>query len=440
MSINLEIKLPAEVNYIIKELNANSFKAYIVGGCVRDSILGKQPKDWDISTSATPGEMKFLFNKTIDTGIKHGTVTVVLNNQNIEVTTFRTNLTQNDVSLTTDLSLRDLTMNSIAFHPSEGLYDPHYGIEDIKNKVIRAVGNPSDRFKEDPLRMLRAVRFSATLGFDIEKSTLDAIASNCSLIKSVSQERIKDELTKILVSDQPFKFNVLRDTGILKHILPEFDRCFDIDQNHPYHIFDVAKHSLLAVSQIENEVFLRWTMLLHDTGKALTKSTDQEGIDHFYGHPDKSTEIAKTVLERLKFDNKTITTVCHLIKYHDRRIKPDYRSVRKAASKIGTDSFLDLLKVQEADKKSQNPDFLNSSLQDLLKIAEIYNNIIKDGQCLCIKDLQINGEDLVSIGYKQGKEIGHILQKLLDFILEKPELNTYDNLIELAKSYKDCDK
>lgn len=440
MSISSDIKLPDEVNYIIKELNANSYKAYIVGGCVRDSILGKQPKDWDISTSATPDEVKFLFNKTIDTGVKHGTVTVVLNHQNIEVTTFRTTPTQNDASLAKDLSLRDLTINSIAFHPLEGLIDPHHGIEDIKNKLIRAVGNPTDRFSEDPLRMIRAVRFSATLGFDIERLTLDAIASNCSLIESVSQERIKDELTKILVSERPDKFNLLRDTGILKHILPEFDRCYDIDQHHPYHILDVARHSLMAVSHIENEALLRWTMLLHDTGKALTKSTDKAGVDHFYGHPDKSTEIAKAVLEKLKFDNKTINKVCHLIKYHDMRIKPDYCSVRKAASKIGMDAFLDLLKVQKADKKSQNPDFLNSSLQDLQKIIEIYNNIIKKQQCLSIKDLKINGEDLLSIGYKQGKEIGYVLNKLLDSILEKPELNTYDNLIELAKSYKCRDK
>lgn len=344
MSTNLILKLPEEVTYIIKKLNDFSFKAYVVGGCVRDSILNKQPKDWDISTSATPDEVKALFDKTIDTGIKHGTVSVVVNNIAIEVTTFRTGSTQNNNCLTTDLSYRDLTMNTIAFHPSEGLFDPYSGVEDIKNAVIRAVGNPCERFKEDPLRMLRAVRFCATLGFDIEESTLDAIKRNSALIKNTSQERIRDELTKILISSRPLKLTLLRETNLLEYILPEFNLCFDITQNHPYHIFNVAMHSLRAVCEIENEVVLRWTMLLHDTGKALTKSTDREGIDHFYGHPDKSTKIAKDVLERLKFDNKTIAKVCHLVKNHDRRIEPDYKSVRMAASVIGVESFTDLLK------------------------------------------------------------------------------------------------
>lgn len=436
MSFDLDLKLPEEVEKIIKKLNDNSFKAYIVGGCVRDSILNKQPKDWDISTSATPDEIKSLFDKTIDTGLKHGTVSVVLDNKVTEVTTFRTINPHDNISLFTDLSYRDLTINALAFHPSEGLFDPHSGADDIKSALIRAVDNPNERFKEDPLRMLRAVRFSATLGFDIEKATLDAIKNNSALIKNTSQERIRDELNKILVSEQPFKFTLLRDTDLLKYILPEFDLCFDVTQNHPYHIFNVALHSLHAVSQIENEVVLRWTMLLHDTGKALTKSTDKEGIDHFYAHPEKSTQIAKTVMERLKFDNKTVTRVCHLIKHHDRRIQPDIRSVRKSASVVGKDSFIDLLKVQEADKRSQNPEFLNSRLQDLYKIREIYTDIINERHCLNIKDLQINGNDLVDLGYEQGKEIGYILEKLLYTILEKPELNTHEDLIKIAKSYK----
>lgn len=433
---NFNLKLPNEVEQIINILNYNNHKAYIVGGCVRDSILNKQPKDWDISTSATIDEIKSIFNKTIDTGIKHGTVSVVIGDKVVEVTTFRTFDPTESKSLLTDLYHRDLTINAMAYHPKEGLFDPYFGVEDIKNAVIRAVGNPSDRFMEDPLRMLRAVRFSATLGFDIDKSTLDAIKSNSHLINNISQERIRDELTKILVSNQPFKFTILRELHLLKYILPEFDVCFDISQNHPYHVFNVAIHSLKAVSEIENEMGLRWAMLLHDTGKAVTKSTDEEGIDHFYGHPEKSIQIAKAVLERLKFDNKTIAKVCHLIKYHDKRIQPDIRSVRKAVSIIGEEHFTDLLKVQEADKKAQNPEFLNASLADLYKIKEIYNQITNEKHCLSIKDLKINGKDLISLGFQQGKEIGYVLEKLLSAVLEKPELNTYDELIKLAKSFK----
>lgn len=436
MNGNFNIKLPHEVAQIINILNDNNHKAYIVGGCVRDSVLDKEPKDWDISTSATTDEIKAIFSKTIDTGIKHGTVSVVLGDKVLEVTTFRTFSPDEDKCLFTDLSYRDLTINSMAYHPKEGLLDPHLGLEDIKSKVIRAVGNPSDRFKEDPLRMLRAVRFSSILGFDIDKSTQDAIEKNSHLIEAISQERIRDELTKILISNQPFKFVLLRELKLLKYIMPEFDICFDITQNHPYHVFNVAIHSLTTVSAIENDVCLRWTMLLHDTGKALTKSTDNEGIDHFYGHPEKSINIAKNVLGRLKFDNKTISKVCHLIKYHDKRIQTDIKSVRKAISIIGREYFDDLLKVQEADKKGQNPDFLKDSLAILSKVKKIYTEITNENHCLSISDLQINGKDLIALGFQQGKEIGYILEKLLDTILEQPELNTYNDLKRIAVYYK----
>ncbi|AEV69178.1 CCA tRNA nucleotidyltransferase [Acetivibrio clariflavus] len=436
MTEHFSVKLPEEVAHILKALNDNNHQAYIVGGCVRDIILNKDPKDWDISTSATTDEIKAIFNKTIDTGIKHGTVSVVIGNKVVEVTSFRTFNPDESKSLITDLSHRDLTINSMAYHPEEGLLDPFSGLEDIKNAVIRAVGNPSDRFMEDPLRMLRAVRFSATLGFDIDKSTLDAIKSCSQLIVNISRERIRDELTKILISNRPFKFILLRDVQLLKYILPEFDICFDITQNHPYHIYNVAEHSLKAVSEIENDIGLRWAILLHDTGKAVTKFTDKDGTDHFYGHPEKSVDIAKNVLERLKFDNKTIAKVCRLIRHHDKRIQPDFKSVRKAVNTIGEDFFMDLLKVQEADKKGQNPEFLNTSLTELNKIKEIYKEISNEKHCLSVKDLKINGRDLIALGFRQSKEIGCILEKLLNNVLEKPELNTYNDLIEMAKSLK----
>lgn len=436
MDMNLKLKLPQEVRDIIKKLNDNNYKAYVVGGCVRDSILNKVPKDWDISTSATPEEVKTLFDKTIDTGIKHGTVSVVINNSVFEITTFRTGTGQESKNIVTDLSCRDLTINALAFHPSEGLVDPHSGIEDINNGIIRAVENADCRFMEDPLRMLRVVRFHALLGFDIDKTTLEAIKKNKELIKNTSPERIRDELSKILISERPFAFKILNETGILKYILPEFDICFEVTQSHPYHVFNVALHSLVAVSEIENKDYLRWTMLLHDTGKALTKSTDEKGIDHFYGHQEKSMEVAKTVMERLRFDNKTISKVCHLVKHHDRRIKSDYNSVKRAASIIGAEHFLDLLKVQEADQKGQNPELLHTRQRDLHKIKEIYTEIKSKSQCISVKELDISGRDLLDLGFAQGKEIGYILQKLLDTIIDKPELNTREELLKVAESFK----
>ncbi|MFZ5988357.1 MAG: CCA tRNA nucleotidyltransferase [Bacillota bacterium] len=434
MNSKINIGIPEEVIYIIDTLNMNNYKAYIVGGCVRDSIMGKEPKDWDVTTEAKMDEIKSLFGKTIDTGIKHGTVTVVLNKNNYEITTFRALSEDNPITIEGDMRLRDFTINAIAFHPKEGFIDPFKGLKDIENSVIRAVGRAQDRFTEDPLRMLRAVRFSSTLGFEIDKETLISIKHNSQLISTVSPERIRDELTKILVSARPMNFKLLRETGLLKHVLPEFDICFETTQNHPYHVYNVAEHSLHTVSSIENEKNLRWTMLLHDTGKAVTKTTDTDGIDHFYGHPEKSVQIAKKVLERLKFDNKTLNRVCTLIKHHDRRIEPNHRSVRKAVSVVGEDMFEDLLKVQEADKKGQNPQYLNDRLDALNRIRRIYYDIREKNQCLTLKDLAVDGSDLTNLGFEQGREIGIILNDLLEMVIDDPELNTKESLIKLINT------
>lgn len=430
MSEKTDFSMPKEAVYIIDTLNKNSYKAYIVGGCVRDSVLGRTPKDWDITTDAKPEDVKHMFDKIVDTGIKHGTVTAVINGDNYEITTFRAPGSTDNLTIEDDLGSRDFTINAMAYHPKEGIIDPFSGLKDIENSIIRAVGEPKDRFMEDPLRMLRAVRFSSTLGFEIDKATLLSIKENSKLIENVSAERIRDELTKILTSDNPMNFVTLRETGLLKHVLPEFDRCFDTTQNHPYHVYNVAMHSLHTVSGIEKNLVLRWTMLLHDTGKAVTKTTDAKGIDHFYGHPEKSVHIAKKVMERLKFDNKTIDKVLTLIKHHDRRIEPDYKQVRKAVSIIGEDMFLDFIKVQKADKKGQNPEYLSERLDKLEKIKEVYFDILERNHCVTLKDLAVNGNDLTSMGLEEGWQIGAILKNLLDVVIENPELNTKEKLME----------
>lgn len=441
MDINTIDKAPEEVLRIIKELNDHNYEAFTVGGCVRDSVLGRIPYDWDITTNALPGQVKDVFTKTIDTGIKHGTVTVVSGSSSIEVTTYRIDGMYIDnrhpekveftASLIEDLSRRDFTINAVAWHPELGFCDPFNGMEDVKIGIIRTVGNAGHRFREDALRMMRAIRFSAQLGFRISDETLNAIFNNSHLIKNISAERVRDELTKILTSPNTGAFNVLQETGLLQHIMPEFAACYKTEQNHPYHIYNVALHSLKAVSSVQAVPLLRWTMLLHDIGKVITKTTDAKGVDHFYGHPDKSVEIARTVLRRLKFDNGTIEKVCRLVKYHDRKIEPVEISIRKLLHKIGEDIFLPLLEVQAADKKAQNPDFLGNRLEVLKKVKEIYSEIKRKGQCFRIEDLSIKGQDLIALGMKPGKNIGMLLEELLQAVLEKPEHNTREKLLEL---------
>jgi tRNA nucleotidyltransferase (CCA-adding enzyme) len=445
MKVSTNINIPPEVMFIMKTLNNNKYEAFIVGGCVRDSLLGKEPKDWDLTTNAKPEEIKELYAKTIDTGIKHGTITIVLNSMNFEITTYRTDGEYLDnrrpenvkftFSLVEDLSRRDFTMNAIAYNPNEGFIDPFKGINDITENIIRAVGNADKRFKEDALRMLRGIRFSAELNFSLEQDTLQAIRNNNYLINSISKERIQEELTKLLVSEAPLRFLLLKDTEILQFILPEFDRCFNIPQNNPYHIYNVAMHSLYAVSYIESNKVLRWVMLLHDLGKLITKTTDENGIDHFYNHMSKSVQLAEDILKELKFDNKTLSLICRLIQHHDIDIEPKYNSVRKAINSMGDDIFMDLLKVKTADKKAQNPIYLEEGLVHIDRINSIYLDIKNKQECISISDLAIGGRDLIELGFEQNEKLGFALNALLIAVIEDPNLNKKEKLLELAKDF-----
>ncbi|MCG8500863.1 MAG: CCA tRNA nucleotidyltransferase [Firmicutes bacterium] len=439
------IKVPKDVMYILDTLNQNGYEAYVVGGCVRDCLLGKRPNDWDIATSAMPQQVKALFPRTYDTGIKHGTVTVIINAKSFEITTYRLDgkyqdhrrpseiqFTQNIVK---DLKRRDFTMNAIAYHPYKGLADPFDGRKDIKAKLIKCVGLAGERFREDALRMLRAVRFSSQLNFAIEQNTLQAICENGKLITKVSQERIREELNKVLLSEYPEKLLRMHETKILAYILPEFERCLHTPQNHPYHAYDVGNHSIAAVRNIEKELVLRWTMLLHDIGKPVCRTTDEQGIDHFYGHGQQSTILAKKVLTRLRFDKKTTENILGLIKWHDRPIHPTPRAVKKAVRVIGEGIFYDLLKVKEADIKAQNPALKEKRLEDIKVIRDIFDDIQRSGQCISIKDLAVNGKDLLAIGVRQGKEVGMVLEKLLDIVIESPEKNNRETLTALAKAF-----
>lgn len=439
------ITLPDKVKYIIDTLNNNGFEGYVVGGCVRDSIIKKQPNDWDITTSALPEEMKALFEKTIDTGIQHGTVTIMLDNEPFEVTTYRIDGEYEDCrrpkevfftkDIVKDLERRDFTINAMAYHPNEGLLDPFGGEKDLELRMIRCVGKAEDRFNEDALRMLRAVRFSAKLGFDIEKSTWEAIKRKSGLIAKVSVERIREELNKLLLSNYPERLFYLKELGLMQYILPEFLPTFTTEQNNPYHIYNVAEHTMKTVQAVDATELLRWTMLLHDIGKPSTRTTDAFGIDHFYNHDTKSVEISEQILKRLKFDNKTIKSALKLIEHHDYRFKPDSIEVRKCIHLIGQGLFEDLIAVQIADSLGQNPDFSKERTSDLLEILEIYKEILKNDDPLVIKDLAIDGKDLLELGLK-GKMIGEVLETLLIHVLIDPNLNKKETLIDLAFSLK----
>ncbi len=442
----MKILIPTQAAEIIKTLSSHGYEAYAVGGCVRDSILGKTPSDWDITTSARPEQVKALFAKTIDTGIKHGTVTVMMGKTGYEVTTYRIDglyedhRRPNDVTFTTslreDLMRRDFTINAMAYNDTDGLIDLFGGMDDLQNRVIRCVGNARDRFEEDALRMLRAVRFAGQLHFRIESSTREAIIACHNNLKDVSAERIQMELLKLLISDHPEVFREAYATGLTSVFLPEFDRMMDTGQKNPHHCYSVGEHTLHAVCMIEPNPVLRLTMLLHDVGKPATKTTDQYGIDHFYNHYKVGAEMSKEILKRLKFDNKTIQVVCQLISHHDIRFKnpktSGQRHVRKVMHSIGPNLFPYLLKVMEADVRSQSDYYQAEKLSILKETWESYEEILKKQDCLSLKDLKINGNQLKALGIREGKTIGAILKTLLSMVLEHPELNEYSYLKELA--------
>lgn len=458
-----KIVLPEKVQFIIQELTNHGYEAYAVGGCIRDSLLGRTPQDWDITTSAAPEQVKKLFSHTIDTGIVHGTVTVMLEKEGFEVTTYRIDGEYEDSrhpkqveftsSLTEDLRRRDFTINALAYNDSAGLVDIFAGAEDMKNRRIRCVGKADERFDEDALRIMRAVRFSAQLDFSIEPDTLRAVASHAKELRKISAERIRTELTKLLLSARPDRLLTAYETGLTEIILPEFDRMMATPQENPHHIYNVGIHSVqallfiaaesapggrLAALDKKSQTWLRYAALLHDIGKPDTKTMDENGKAHFHGHAQAGAKMAETILRRLKFDNDTIQAVSHLIEVHDYRYSDGKfptteRAMRRAIHRIGPD-FLELLFcLQEADLRAQNPALLEDKLRQLNEAKQLSADILSAGQCLSLKNLAVNGNDLMQAGFPPGKTIGLLLSSLLDYVLENPDANTRDALLAEAK-------
>lgn len=440
----MKINLPEKVSRIIHTLQANGYEAYAVGGCVRDSILGREPDDWDITTSATPLETKALFARTFDTGIEHGTITVLIDKDAFEVTTYRVDGKYEDSRhpsevtftrcLQEDLLRRDFTINAMAYNDEEGLVDIFGGIEDLNNKTIRCVGNAEARFGEDALRILRAVRFAAQLGFEIEEETREGIVKLAPTLANISAERIQVELIKMSVSPNPSLLRTAYELGITKVILPEFDEMMKTEQETPHHIYSVGEHTLKAIETIRPDKVLRLTMLFHDIAKPMMKTIDANGVAHFKMHDVEGVEMTKSILRRLKFDNDTLGKVTKLVQYHDYRIPAEPKRVRKAMNKIGEDLFPYYLEVRTADTMAQSEYMREEKLQNIRDMEKCYQEILEKQECVSLKDLAISGSDLIADGMKPGKEIGYVLNSLLEKVIENPELNTRETLLELRKT------
>ncbi len=441
-----KFNVPEAVHAILNVFDAAGYEAWIVGGCVRDSLMGRVPKDWDITTAAAPETVQTLFAHTIDTGLKHGTVTVRMNGENYEVTTYRVDGAYSDhrrpdhVAFSTDLKedllRRDFTINAMAYHPKKGLIDLYGGREDLRSRRIRCVGTPADRFQEDALRMLRALRFSAQLDFTIEPATEAAIRMLAPQIAYVSWERIRDELNKILISDHPETVRAMYDTGLMHYVIPEWEACMQTEQHHPTHRYNVGEHTIRTLQAVGPEPVLRWTMFLHDIGKPVTHTRDEQGIDHFIGHEAAGEKIADEVLRRLKFDNASRETILRLIRYHDLQYVCEEGPMRRYIRKVGADAFPLLLQVLEADAQGKAPEAMEQSLGAIRKMRAEYDRITAAGEAVSLKQLAVNGRDLQAIGYRPGPGIGRMLDLLLDQVLEDPSLNDRDLLLAIAEKCK----
>lgn len=437
--------LPQNVQFIISKLEAHGYEAYAVGGCVRDQILGRIPGDWDITTSAKPEQTKEIFKRTVDTGLQHGTITVLLDDESYEVTTYRIDGAYEDnrhpkevtytLNLVEDLKRRDFTINAMAYNEKTGIVDIFGGMDDIKKGVIRCVGDARERFSEDALRILRAVRFSAQLGFSIEEDTKNAIIELAGNLKAISAERIQVEMVKLLTSDHPEYMRTAWELKITPVIMSDFDQMMRTEQNNPHHCYNVGEHTLAALKHVEADKVLRLAVLFHDIGKPASH-TEVAGIDHFYGHAKIGRKMTEKILRLWKFDNDTLYKVIKLVEYHDLRPELTNKSVRKMIAKVGADLFPALLKVQKADILGQSKYGQAEKLDNLKEVERIYEGIMARSECLSLKELAVTGSDLIADGMKPGKEMGQVLNLLLEQVIEDPACNTKEYLMDHSRKLR----
>lgn len=442
MHLDINFKIPKSVQYILDELEKFGYEAYIVGGSVRDSILKRKVHDWDITTSAMPEEVMKVFKdkQIIPTGLKHGTVTVLIDKEPFEITTYRIDGEYTDCrrpdsvsftrNLIEDLKRRDFTINAMAYNPNVGLIDPFDGVYDIQHRILRCVGSPEKRFKEDALRILRLWRFSIQLGFYPTHDTENAGRIFKGKLKNISMERIQSEFVKALQGDK----NVFCNQRIwyLESIIPEYADTTLFNQNNPYHIYSVGIHSLYAYEYLENSADLvtRIAALLHDIGKPSCYQDDKNGVRHFKGHAKVSANMADKILRRLKFDNNTREKVVELIYYHDATFDVGEKYVKRWLNKIGEEQFRRLLQLRRADIVAQNPEYVLNRLQKIYKIEDLLNEILLREECFSLKDLVINGDDVKTVMMiEEGKEIGYWLNEILNRVINGDLNNNRDDLI-----------
>lgn len=440
----MTMDMPKNVDTAINLLQSAGFEAYAVGGCVRDSLLGKTPNDWDITTSAKPEDMKSVFVdfRCIDTGIKHGTVTVVIDGEPLEITTFRLDGEYEDnrhpksvtftSNLGADLGRRDFTVNAMAYSKKTGTVDLFGGQNDLKNRIIRCVGDPDRRFNEDALRILRALRFASALDFEIEEKTAQSLLKNRALLGNISEERIAKELLK-LVCGKGAKRILTDFAPVLFEILPELQPMYKNSHDNPHHCYDIYEHTLIAVESIDPEPTLRFAMLLHDCGKPAVKKFDENGVAHFYGHQRISAEISAQILARLKVSNKFRDEILFLVSNHDRwELYENTEKMPRYLSKFGLDGVLNLLKVMRADVLAQSPEY-RYRLDQIADAEETAKNLAAQKPCLSLSELQINGRTLMDIGIPQGRKLGAVLAQLLDEVIDGVTKNTQEALTTRAR-------
>ena len=443
----MTIEIPSDVLELGKVLECAGYEWVLVGGCVRDALRGVEPHDYDMATNATPDEMKAALSgfRSFETGIQHGTLTVLTGKRSVEVTTYRIDggysdsrhpdAVQFSSSLLDDLSRRDFTVNALAYHPEKGLVDEFGGVQDLKDGVIACVGDAATRFREDALRILRALRFASTLGFSIEFNTKNAIRSEYPLLEHISAERIWAELVKILQGKAAGE--ILRSyREMFFFLMPELAPMDGLDQKNPYHDKDVWEHTVSAVEHTPEDKFLRLAALFHDCGKSDTFFTDADGIGHFYGHAEKSEEKARAILNRLKVDNETKHQVLFLVEHHDRQFGGSDKALRRFAGKYGIENVRRLLLLMEADVSAQAPHVQAERIRELHRMMKILDRLEKENACLTIKDLAVDGRDVIACGITEGKEIGRILKTLLEDVLDERIPNERETLLEKIKTWK----
>ena len=434
--------IPDYVQFCINRLESAGFAAYAVGGCVRDSLLGLTPQDFDLCTAALPEQTEAVFSdcRLILAGKKHGTVAVVTDGGIVEITTFRTEGNYSDnrhpewvkfvPDIREDLARRDFTVNAMAFSPTRGFADPFGGRADLENRILRAVGDPGTRFREDSLRILRGVRFAVKYGLRVEDHTMEAMVQLRHLMANLARERVFDELCKLLLLvNAP---DLLRFAPILAAVIPELAPMLGFDQRSPHHAYDLFTHTAHVCAAVPAELPLRWTALLHDTGKIPTFTTDDTGRGHFYGHAGESAKIANDVLHRLKAPTALREQVVNLIGLHMTKIQPERKSVRRWLSRLGAGTMEALLQLQEADMGSKGTG-KPGELEQFAQLRALMAELQAEDACLSLKDLAVNGHDLMALGFS-GREIGKKLDYLLSLVLDEKVENTKEALLaQIAK-------